>query len=105
MRLPGTLKELSKQLAAFPAQITRVTVPTENGPFVLEFGEAKTAAPAIAAAPRARKPAEVQPHRRQEQEDGIEPPKVKVRDTRLLARVPPAFDFTYGGSDAESEAA
>lgn len=37
MRLPGTLKALYEQLEAAPGVISRVTVPTKNGPFILEF--------------------------------------------------------------------
>jgi hypothetical protein len=89
VRLPGSLKALSEQLAAFPATVTRVTVPTKNGPFVLEFGQAKEA---HAAAPARRE---------EEKADGRLPQNPKVRDTRLLSRQPPTWRF----DDQKPEAA
>jgi hypothetical protein len=83
VRLPGTLKELSKQLAQFSSRVTRVEFPTEHGMFVLEFGEAKESTA------RAAKSAEPQ-------SDGRLPENPKVRDTRLMGRKPPQFDFEYG---------
>ena len=82
MRLPGTLKELSKQLADFPGQLTRVTLPTKDGPFVLEFAGAS--AERAAAAPKAD---------RSEPPDEKTEQRPKIRDTHMLSRKPP--DFTW----------
>lgn len=85
MRLPGTLKELSKQLAAFPCRVTRFEL-REDGALLMEFGEANPAALAQAAAPpRAREQREVP------KDDGSRPSNPKIRDTRLLAQTPPLF--------------
>jgi hypothetical protein len=88
VRLPGTLKELSRQLAAFPCVVRRVEFPTEHGMLVLEFGDAKAEQPE-AAAPRARRAPE-EPAK-PPAPDGRLPDKPKIRDTRLLARTPPQF--------------
>lgn len=82
MRLPGTLKELSKQLATFPCRVTRFEL-REDGALLMEFGEANPAAPAqVATPPRARE---------QPKDDGSRPSNPKIRDTRLLAQTPPLF--------------
>lgn len=74
MRLPGTLKELRKQLEAFPVPVQRVEIPTKEGPLVLEF--------AVSRAPAAEKAPEVPSE-----------PKMKTRDTRLLTKTPPRFEY------------
>jgi hypothetical protein len=88
VRLPGTLKELSRQLAEFSSRVTRVEFPTEHGMLVLEFGEAKNGA---AGAPCARKQS-AEPAKT----DGRLPENPRVRDTALMGRTPPPFEFEYG---------
>lgn len=95
MRLPGTLKELSKQLAEFSSRVTRLEFPTEYGLLVLEFGE-----PRIEAKPQASTrtvEGKVRtPGAEASKPDGRLPEKPKVRDTALLTREAPRFDFEYG---------
>ena len=85
MRLPGTLAKLYEDLSKAPAPISRVTVPTKWGPFVLEFASAVGAA----RAPLASVPADVNPVPRDQ-------PHKKVRDLELLRRQtadPPHFVY------------
>lgn len=89
MRLPGTLKALYEQLAASPAPVARVTVPTKYGPFVLEFSGAWTEQTARAAPAKVAKVAEKQPEPPDEKTEG----RPKIRDTRMLSRTPPPFVY------------
>lgn len=90
MRIPGTLKALYEQLEASPAPVARVTIPTENGPFVLEFA-GPGIQPAARPAPRVmdRKPDTAQPP----EENVQRTPNPKIRDTKLLHQAPPVFHF------------
>lgn len=88
MRLPGTLAKLYEDLAKAPAPISRVTVPTKYGPFVLEF-----AAPVGAARPLASVPADSNPLPPRDQ------PAKKVRDLEILRKQtadPPHFVYEQG---------
>lgn len=80
VRLPGTLKELWKQLGASPRQVQRVQFPTPDGPLIIDF------APAAQQAEAPRVPA---PAAKVAEAEAPDAPK-KVRDTALLHRpVPP----------------
>ena len=78
MKLPGTIKGLREALTEFPG-VSRVTVPTKFGPFVLEFSAPLPPTP--------RAPAE----RRPEPPDEGTVERPKVRDTRMLERQPPEW--------------
>lgn len=79
MRLPATLTELCAQLQALPTPVRSVTVPTEHGPFVLEFETT---------APRAPQQPEKKP-------EPVAPAIKKVSDLELLRKQtrnpPPPF--------------
>lgn len=91
MRLPGTLAKLYEDLAKAPAPISRVTVPTKYGPFVLEFAAALGAARPLASVPADSNPL---PPRHE--------PAKKVRDLEILRKQtadPPHFVYE-GVADA-----
>jgi hypothetical protein len=87
VRLPGTLKELYKQLAASSAPVRRVEIPTKDGPIVLEFETAGWRPPAP---PPVRKP-EAPPDK-----------PARERDTRVMLKKAPPFAYEPGNEAVPS---
>lgn len=83
MRIPTTLRGLYGQLAASPVPIRSITIPTKEGPLVLEF----SVPPGPATAPE-RKQVAVDS---KAQEKPPEAPK--VRDTALLNKPAPPMVY------------
>lgn len=54
MRVPGTFKQLWKQLEEAPTPVTSISIPTENGPLVLTF-DPKKPEPTVETTPAVKK--------------------------------------------------
>lgn len=91
MRIPGTFKALCEQLATLPAPVRSVTIPTKNGPLVLEFAAVP---PKVTQAPAKPEPRPI--------EQTARPTGPKIRDLALLKRMQddPPGPFVYEDTNA-----